>query len=132
MPWLSLPYADRAGKQKIGLKYGVSSLPTLIMIGSFIFVWTCVFWLECLYSFLIVVHCVSLVLTLILVHTLIMHPGPDDEREVLCTADRQLVMEDLQGEKFPWEPNVLTYNTTCLYSHELYSLCKTLPVTRLA
>jgi len=34
MPWLALPFADRDGKEKLSRKFGVSGIPTLIILDS--------------------------------------------------------------------------------------------------
>ncbi|XP_072163880.1 tryparedoxin-like [Diadema setosum] len=34
MPWLMLPFADRAKKGELGKKFGVSGIPTLIILKS--------------------------------------------------------------------------------------------------
>ena len=34
MPWLSLPFADRARKEKLSSKYGVAGIPTLVVLTA--------------------------------------------------------------------------------------------------
>jgi len=34
MPWLALPFADRARKQELSSKYGVSGIPTLVFVDA--------------------------------------------------------------------------------------------------
>lgn len=34
MPWLMLPFSDRACKEKLGSKYGVSGIPTLVLVNA--------------------------------------------------------------------------------------------------
>ncbi|XP_071501908.1 tryparedoxin-like [Diadema antillarum] len=34
MPWLMVPFADRAKKAELGTKFGVSGIPTLVILNS--------------------------------------------------------------------------------------------------
>ncbi|GFR61136.1 nucleoredoxin-like [Elysia marginata] len=34
MPWLMVPFSDRARKETLGSKYGVSGIPTLVLVNA--------------------------------------------------------------------------------------------------
>mmetsp|Transcript_22641 Transcript_22641/g.41887 ORF Transcript_22641/g.41887 Transcript_22641/m.41887 type:complete len:425 (+) Transcript_22641:73-1347(+) len=81
MPWLALPFSDRERKGLLSSKYGVSGIPTLVIVG--------------------------------------------EDGKTITTDGRSAVMEDPQGEQFPWHPPSLE---DCLRGPYLSSAGGTEPV----